>query len=919
MKYLSLLILLTFPVLNAEDHAARLIRQPGETMPILANPNLLRNSDFSDKMNHWTMLGDGKAAAVTVGSHPAVSIVNRDNGVILYSDAFDVTPGKNYIMTGVYHTVKAVFGSYSEVALIPDGQEKKFLNDFRQPRIHTPLVRRTMLNCREGQWRRITHQETFTANESRARVIIVLDGNPSQIYWSSFYVGKAGPDTRENPRNVNDRPCSPKEFAERLAKRPDSTAIVKMHGDAPAIFVDGKPIPSHIQFGDAFNASRTRRQSFQKAGVKLQFISLNNVVRQFWRGPNNYDLKAIDDHIRDSIRKNPEGYFVIRLDLTPYPEWYKDYPDTSARHADGTLASSRHGFYGPPDYWSPTYRRAALDYMTAVIRHIREQDYYRAVVGFFPSGNEDQQFYYQTDRKGVLNDGLAPDSLPTFRRFLRMKYADDQALQQAWRKPDITLNTASPEIQNVKYSGAGNFWDREKYQPQIDYTEYLNVMQGEFANLMCRTARKEAGKPVITVMWWGRGAGLSVYPFYSQTSQVLPQGDLDLMGAQSGYYGQRESGSAVYFPWVFDSLRIHGKIPMDEGDYRTWICGFKSLLHDYRVARYWTLEDYTNAVKRQLGKMIGVGGGYWHFAMTDGWYDSPEIMDFIAQTQKIWQELTVKPAVFTPAELVVVADEDDYSLTTEQVNVWNGPNYHTIRNNQDAFLRSGLKYDFYYFSDVMARNMKDYRVYVFSNLFWLSSEKRSFIDSLKRDGKTLIFLYAPGFMNGEKTMRELTGIDIRQCDRESKLARFEKSNSPLLKGISGQRAGLGVDMPGERFEVTDSKALPIARYADGKIAGALRTFRDWNSIYLATPSCFTPEFLQNIARLAGVHIYNTPGDMFFHHRDDLLALHGVEGNANQLRFPYPVELQDLYTGEILRDPTVKLKPGESRLFRVKRR
>lgn len=918
MKHLLLSFMLAWFGLNAADHAAGMRRQPGEILPVLKNPNLLPNPDFADGLEQWTATGDGSAAAAAPDSLPAVSISNRGEGVILYSEAFSVEPGKTYMLTGVYHTTGAVFGSFSEIALVPDGQEKKFLNDFRQPKIHTPLVRRIMLNCREGQWRRITHHQTFTEKQPRARVVITLDGNPSQIYWSSFYVAGIEPDTRENIRNVNDRPCPAKELSERLARRPDSTAVVRMHGDAPAIFIDGAPIPSHIQFGDAFDARRTRRRSFQEAGVKLQFISLHN-MRKFWRGKNDYDLKAVDDHIRDSVSKNPEGYFVIRIDLSPYPDWGKDYPETVARQADGAITTSRHGFYGPPDYWSPAYRRAALDYLTAVVRHIREQDYYRAVVGIFPGGNEDQQFYYQVDKKGALNDGLAPDSMSTFRRFLKMKYSTSEALQKAWNNPEVTLENARPGVQTAKYGGAGNFWDLEKYQFLIDYTEYLNIMQGEFANLMCRTARAEAGKPIITVMWWGRGAALSVYPFYSQTSQILPQANLDLMGAQAGYYGQRENGSAVFLPWVFDSLRIHGKIPMDEGDYRTWVCGFKSMLHDYRVARYWTPEDYTSAVKRQLGKMIGIGGGYWHFAMTDGWYDSPEIMAFIAQTQRIWKELTEKPAAFTPARMVIVADEDNYYLTTEQVNVWNGPNYHTIRNNQDALLRSGLKYDFYYFSDLLERQMRDYRVYVFSNIFRLSPEKTAFVNQLKCDGKTLVFLYAPGYLNGEKAMAGLTGMDIRQCDRKSKLSRFDRQDSPLLAGVAGKRVGLGIDMPGERFEVADAEAVPLARYADGKVAGAVRRFKDWNSVYLATPSCFTPDFLQNLARFAGVHVYNTPGDMFFHHRDDLLALHGVAGNTNRLRFPEPVVLKDLYTGEILREPVVRLTPGETRLFQVERR
>ena len=107
---------------------------------------------------------------------------------------------------------------------------------------------------------------------------------------------------------------------------------------------------------------------------------------------------------------------------------------------------------------------------------------------------------------------------------------------------------------------------------------------------------------------------------------------------------------------------------------------------------------------------------------------------------------------------------------------------------------------------------------------------------------------------------------------------------------------------------------------DGKVAGAMKKFKNYTSIYLAQPSPFTAEFLANIAEYAGVHRFNrVPGDMFIHRRDDLIAMHGVEGNTNIIAPLNGKKLYDFTTGKELPAKAdniyeIKLAPGETRLI-----
>ena len=141
--------------------------------------------------------------------------------------------------------------------------------------------------------------------------------------------------------------------------------------------------------------------------------------------------------------------------------------------------------------------------------------------------------------------------------------------------------------------------------------------------------------------------------------------------------------------------------------------------------------------------------------------------------------------------------------------------------------------------------------------------------------------------------------------------------------MAGKEAGLDNSLGELRFGVKDKSAKPIAVYKDGKIAGAMKKFPGYTSIYLAQPSPFTAEFLAQLAEYAGVHRFNkVPGDMFIHRRDDFIAMHGVEGNTNIISPAPGKKLYDFTTGKALpvnkdNTVTVKLAPGETRLLEVR--
>ena len=287
--------------------------------------------------------------------------------------------------------------------------------------------------------------------------------------------------------------------------------------------------------------------------------------------------------------------------------------------------------------------------------------------------------------------------------------------------------------------------------------------------------------------------------------------------------------------------------------------------------------------------------------------------------QDIARILSEKKASFTPADTVFISDESNYYRTAEQIDVWNGPNYNALRNNQRALVCAGIRFDYYFLNDVIERNMDNYKVYIFANSYHITPETEKFIEKLKKMGKTLVFLYAPGYQtkNGlsDKNISRILGMNVELRDNESKIADFSANKHSFGTGLSGC-AGNGADLRGERFVVTDPEAVVLARYrCDNAPAAAVKN----NVVYIGNPAGLTPQLVRNLVKNSGGRIYNrTVGDLFMYHRDDLVVLHGVEGNENVLDFPGDVEFFDLYAQKVLDSRRIKLAPGETKLLLVRK-
>jgi hypothetical protein len=178
--------------------------------------------------------------------------------------------------------------------------------------------------------------------------------------------------------------------------------------------------------------------------------------------------------------------------------------------------------------------------------------------------------------------------------------------------------------------------------------------------------------------------------------------------------------------------------------------------------------------------------------------------------------------------------------------------------------------------------MDQYKAVVFVNTWLLTPAQKQMIQSnVAKNGRHLVWLYAPGYTDGKTVQKEfterVTGIKMRllpqdttttvvitrEGEKEYRYSVQNKAVNPLLVVQDNRAATLGV------IAGTDYTAF------------ARKEQKQYTSWYLSLPSA-EPALWRSIFSTAGAHIYNVSGDIFYA-GSGLLVVHTATGGNRTIR------------------------------------
>ena len=164
-------------------------------------------------------------------------------------------------------------------------------------------------------------------------------------------------------------------------------------------------------------------------------------------------------------------------------------------------------------------------------------------------------------------------------------------------------------------------------------------------------------------------------------------------------------------------------------------------------------------------------------------------------------------------------------------------------------------------------------------------------------------------------MEALTGIKIvpSQCeDRIAQSIKLRRSGHPLLERLDLPDAVIG--SPGKSaklFSVRDSAATTLGTLpGSDAVTLAIKKMSNWTSLYSITP-LLPPGFYRELARMAGVHIYNEKDEALYANRS-YLTLCCNEAGPRTIRLPHVADVFDPFTDAEASRRVLRNSPANSR-------
>lgn len=670
-----------------------------------------------------------------------------------------------------------------------------------------------------------------------------------------------------------------------------------------------------------------------------------DLERESWR----HGFAELDQNITGALRVDPQADLMVLVDLRPTNAWLKAYPDERLVNGFGRP--------GPVSFASRRYEEEVHAYLRALIAFLREKPYYGRVMAIKPMtcGVPDSGLggvegnTWQADRAKLSVGDFNPQAIAAFRDWLRRKYNGDVArLQKAWKDPAVTFETAAPEFRELLLEGenGGVFRDPTKGRMPFDYFEFLPGLLGRFYQRLARLIKEETDGRVLVMIHYGyviahltscNNPGGIFQNNNFDFPELLQDPNLDVyLGAPD--YGHRRAGDpyTLYFP--VDSIALHRRLYIADGDYRTFVAA--PVIH----GRQRSARETAAVLQKDLASCIIGNSGTWFADMSVGagrsavgFFLEDSILETIRQMREVFDgAMRLERAPTSQVAVFVSTSTPKYHDAYYASTLYRNLIVHTYWRELH---RLGAPFDCYLMSDLGHPDLRrDYRLYVFLNPFAMSAEERREVEALKRDGRTLLWFYAPGYVDDERGLSpaqigEVTGIQVvRRADRELMRALVSPGSHPITAGLKPDHAyavqpfgypqtdRLHPTAFGPVFQVNDPAATTLATYADGAAAFAVRDLGSWRSVYMALP-CLDAATLRNIARLAGVHLY-CERDVVLDADNRFVMVHnGYDGELElTVRLPVPRRVSDALSGELLGEnaDTVPLKLPEctTRILRL---
>lgn len=751
-----------------------------------------------------------------------------------------------------------------------------------------------------------------------------------------------------------------------------SYACIGNHNGEPAIMIDGVACPpmgitAQIQKPDYL-------KSLGEAGFRLFFLP----AVTGWFEPGGIDRFKADAAML--LKAVPDAFIMIRLYLNPPVSWVETHREELMRYNDGStkpaILSCGDRLYPLPGMYSLCSEAWKKDCDGALEEFFNEVDglpFADRIVGYFLGAAGTNEWYPinpLTDYDKKLYADFSPSFRKSYTKFLERKYGTKDNLRRAWRKEDAGFDSpiipdldsrlfthvddlildamrhyeSAPRMMGKKIemnpehkANLGVFLNADDYQYVADFYHAWHQGTADTIVHFAETVKKHDRGKLVGAFYGSYGC-TDFFDFSTAeaTLSIMDSGAVDFLAAP-GVYNNREPGGYVAQREMNDSFRLRNQIFVAEEDSRTHRDN-----NFYRDAMgLYTMRDTANALKRDFARNLCEETYAWWFDQQEGGgrYMEEDIYALFRRQNEI-AKFAYSLDRTKANDIAVIYDQESVHYVSQNTSTVMLDYYRT-----SDLGRIGAPVDYYFHNDMANPKMRDYKMYLMVNVFCLTEEECEMIHrKAAKNGATVVWLYAPGFINpnAQKRMsceniKKTTGISA-VCVNETSSPRFRVigESHPALRYADRDRCYGFIDRDvhsnvwlgtvltppflNPAFYIDDGDATVLGRYCiDGRPALAMKETNGFTSIYCA-PQILRSELLASFAEYSGCHLFTHTDDCVYANRN-FVAVHAHFTGKRTIYFPEDCSPYEVYErrwyGHNVRSLEVFMHRGETLMFSLR--
>lgn len=487
---------------------------------------------------------------------------------------------------------------------------------------------------------------------------------------------------------------------------------------------------------------------FRDAGVHLYGLGVQTA--DVWRPDGSIDFAPAENVMKSALSIDPEARFFFSINTVLPPRWWVDaHPDELVGYQKAAVDPDEKQCLrncAAASAASAVWRRDIADFERRLVAHLEASPFASRIFAYRTDWGINHEWHYYGMR-GYFADNGKPMTA-AFRAWLRDAYAGDVArLRAAWRDGQVTFETAQvpPPDARLRRS-AGKLRDPVADRPTVDYQRCHARTLRELLVHCDRAIKDACGGRALVGNYGGYYFGMAetAEGWHLENDDVLDDPCIDFQCSPQVYGREsRRPGGVQYARCLLEGLRRRGKLSIQEADNSTTFSG--------STYNHWSKDAKGDIalLARDFAQTLCWGCGFWYFDFGAGWYATPEFADYFRRILPIRSE----PADCTSvSEVLVVGDYE--SVMFSHVD-WPPPRgvQRWITDQANELGGAGAPFDSASVRDLASGALKDYRVYLFPNLFYVTPEKEALVNRLRAAGKRLVWIGPAGTLdrNGRRS------------------------------------------------------------------------------------------------------------------------------------------------------------------------